>query len=264
MLRKHLKVEPLRWYHHCDRLGMLVWQDLVNGGDRARTAAVTWPGHRAGQVIRLRDDRPLGRALMGRADPGGRAEFLEELETTVALLRGSPAVVAWVPFNEGWGQFDARAVTDRLRDLDPTRTIDHASGWHDQGAGDVRSVHVYGRRFRVPRGRRRGRPRVLALTEYGGHDLAVPGHTLSPRRFGYVHHDSAASLGEAFRRLHVEELAPAVPRGLAATVYTQLSDVEDELNGLLTYDREVLKLPEDLVRSALEALRAGSPRSSGR
>ena len=250
MLRKHVKVEPLRWYAHCDRLGMLVWQDLVNGGERYRTAAVTWPGR---APIRLRDDRYR---LLGRGDPAGRAEFRAELRATVELLRGVTSLAVWVPFNEGWGQFDAADVARELAELDPTRSVDHASGWHDQRAGDLWSRHVYLRPFRMPR-RRRGEGRVLALTEYGGYDLGVPGHTWGPARFGYRHFESAEALGEAFVRLHTEQLAPAVPRGLSAVVYTQLSDVEDEVNGLVTYDREVVKLPEDLVRDALDVLYAG-------
>jgi len=250
MLRKHLKVEPLRWYAHCDRIGMLVWQDMVNGGERYRTAAVTWPGR---MPIRLRDDRY---ALLGRADPAGREEFRAEVRETVEHLRNVTSLAVWVPFNEGWGQFDAVAVAAEVRALDPTRSVDHASGWHDQGAGDLWSLHLYGRSFRSPR-RRPGERRVLALTEYGGYDLTVAGHTWGPEHFGYRHFDSAHSLGEAFRRLHDDELAPAVPGGLSATVYTQLSDVEDEVNGLLTYDREVHKLPDQLVREVLARLYAG-------
>src|SRR5690606_34594174 len=137
MLRKHIKVEPLRWYHHCDRLGMLVWQDLVNGGRSYRAGVVTSP---VLAPVRLRDHRY---ALFGRQDPEGREEFLEELEQTVALLRSVPSVAVWVPFNEGWGQFDAREVAELVRELDPTRQVDHASGWHDQGGGDLVSRHVY-------------------------------------------------------------------------------------------------------------------------
>ena len=250
MLRKHLKVEPLRWYAHCDRLGMLVWQDLVNGGGRYRTAAVTWPGR---YPIRLRDNRY---ALLGRADPGGREEFREEVRATVEHLRNVTSLAVWVPFNEGWGQFDAADVAREMTALDPTRSIDHASGWHDQGAGDLWSLHVYTRRFRAPR-REDDEDRVLVLSEYGGYDLTVPGHTWGPEHFGYKHFDSATALGDAFVRLHHEQLAPAVPQALSATVYTQVSDVEDEVNGLMSYDREVLKLPAELVRGALEGLYDG-------
>ncbi len=247
MLRKHIKVEPLRWYHHCDRLGMLVWQDFVNGGAGYRTWAVTLPGR-----LPIRVDDTRRRAPLGRADEGGRDVFLTELHRTVEHLRNVPSIAVWVPFNEGWGQFDAAAVAARLRELDPTRSIDHASGWHDQGAGDLRSRHVYGRRFRVPR---RRDPRALALSEYGGHSLRVAGHVHDDEAdYGYGSEHSARDLAASFLRLH-QSLADAVPRGLAATGYTQLSDVEDELNGLLTYDREVLKLDEDLVRSALARLR---------
>ena len=255
VLRKHLKIEPLRWYAHCDRVGMLVWQDLVNGGERYRTATMTWPGRSPWRHVRLRDHRY---GLFGRTDPAGREEFRDELRRTVAHLRNVTSLAVWVPFNEAWGQFDARSVADELAVLDPTRTIDHASGWHDQGGGDLRSLHVYKRRFRVPR-RRRGDDRALVLSEYGGYDLVVDDHTFGDDDFGYRHFDDAEALGAAFLRLH-QELAAAVPRGLSATVYTQLSDVEDELNGLLTYDREVLKLPEALVREALALLPAALSR----
>ena len=253
VLRKHVKVEPLRWYHHCDRLGMLVWQDLPNGGERYRTATVTWPGRRWWPRLRLRDDRAWSRVLLGRADAAGRESFRDELRRTVTLLRNVVSLTVWVPFNEGWGQFDAAATARELADLDPTRLVDHASGWHDQGAGDLWSRHLYARRFRAPRRRRRDR-RALVLSEYGGYDLHVEGHTSGEHEFGYRHFDSAAALGAAFTRLHAD-LAAEVPRGLAATVYTQVSDVEDEVNGLLTFDREVLKLPEETVRAALDPLR---------
>jgi Glycosyl hydrolases family 2, sugar binding domain/Glycosyl hydrolases family 2, TIM barrel domain/Glycosyl hydrolases family 2 len=248
VLRKHIKVEPLRWYAHCDRLGMLVWQDMVNGGGRYRTAAVTWPGR---LPVRLGDT--TSRDWLGRGDLDGKAVFLEELRRTVEHLRNVASLAVWVPFNEGWGQFDARAVAEQVRVLDPTRLVDHASGWHDQGGGDLKSVHVYGRRFRAPRRRDH---RSLVLSEYGGHSLRVEGHVWDDEKdFGYGRERTPDDLAAAFTRLH-RELAADVPRGLSGTVYTQLSDVEDELNGLLTYDREVLKIGEDVVRSALDALRS--------
>ena len=143
-----------------------------------------------------------------------------------------------------------------MRLLDPTPMIDHASGWHDQGAGDLRSLHVYFRRFRTPRSvRLRREPRVLALTEYGGYALPVPGHVWGEGSFGYRKMRTTEDLLTAFERLHDDQLVPAVRQGLAAIVYTQVSDVEDELNGLLTYDREVTKLPADRVRAVLDRLR---------
>ncbi len=253
MLRKHIKIEPLRWYYHCDRLGMLVWQDLVNGGGAYRHRVVATPGWRT--WVRLPDNL---RRLFGRASPEGRAEFLDELRRTVDLLRNVVSLAVWVPFNEGWGQFDARRTAAELRDLDPTRTIDHASGWHDQGGGDLLSLHVYSRPFRAKSDWARwlGRRRALALTEYGGYDLQVPGHTWGETDWSYRHFDAADELAEAFERLHEDEILPAIAEGLSATCYTQVSDVEGETNGLMTYDRRVLKLPEERVRPVLEKLRA--------
>jgi hypothetical protein len=158
----------------------------------------------------------------------------------------------WVPFNEGWGQFDAADVAAQVRGLDPSRPVDHASGWHDQGAGDFRSLHIYFRRFRAPR----PDGRVLALTEYGGYSWRDPDHSWSTRNFGYRRYPSRSSLTDAFEALHTEQILPAVARGLSATVYTQLSDVEEETNGLLTYDRRVLKADSRRVREVMERIRS--------
>lgn len=248
MVRKHAKVEPLRWYHHCDRLGLLVWQDVVNGGGRYRPRAI----HRERRKRRL-PDRLY--PLFGRGDAAGRAEFLREVDDTVRLLRLSPSVVAWTPFNEGWGQFDANAVARRVHRLDPSRVVHHASGWIDQGGGDVRSFHAYRAPFTMP-ARQRGRRgrRVVALTEYGGYSLPVPGHQWGDRVFGHRRHKKPKALARAFTTLH-EALAQECRAGLSATVWTQLTDVEDELNGLVTYDREVEKLDPELVRRLTRELR---------
>nr|WP_253945518.1 glycoside hydrolase family 2 TIM barrel-domain containing protein [Nocardioides sp. zg-DK7169] len=257
VLRKHIKIEPMRWYAHCDRIGMLVWQDAVNGGGSYRSHVVTAPA--VAPFVHFRDTGERAHERFSRGDAAGRAGFEAELRAMVEHLRSVPSIVAWVPFNEGWGQFDAVRVAAEVRALDPTRVVDHASGWHDQGAGDLRSLHVYFRRFRTPRSVRRGRePRVLALTEYGGYALPVPGHVWGEGSFGYRKMRTPDDLLAAFERLHDEQLLPAVRQGLAAIVYTQVSDVEDELNGLTTYDREVTKLPAERVRAVLDRLRAAA------
>ena len=258
MLRKHIKIEPLRWYHHCDRLGMLVWQDAVNGGRSYNPLVVTLP---AVAPLRLADRRY--RAFR-RRDAEGRASYESELCQMIELLRSVPSVALWVPFNEGWGQFDAVRIAELVRTLDPTRPIDHASGWHDQRSGDLDSRHVYFRRFRTPRSRRDRR--VLALTEYGGYSLALPGHTWGSRTFGYKRLGTEALLEAAFVRLHDHQIVPAVRRGLSAIVYTQLADVEDEVNGLVTYDRKRIKIPEQAVRAvnARIAAAAGRQEASSR
>ena len=148
-------------------------------------------------------------------------------------------------FNEGWGQFDAAAAADYARKLDPSRIIDHASGWHDQKVGKLQSLHVYFRPYHFKKDRL---GRAVALTEFGGYTLAVPGHTWGKKRFGYKPLRDEASLADAFRRLYEQQIIPAKEKGLAASVYTQLSDVEDECNGFVTYDRKVVKLPKQLVR----------------
>lgn len=252
LLRKHIKVEPMRWYYHCDRLGMLVWQDMPSGGGTYRFSTITLP---LVTGIHRRDNHYRAFA---RASSQGRGEYMDELEEMVGQLFNAPSVVLWVPFNEGWGQFDSTLVMERLRALDPTRPVDPASGWHDQGAGELRSLHVYFKPFRFRRDRR---GRALALSEFGGYNLRVDGHCFNQKDYGYRRLPDAAALWRDFSRLYEREVLPAVPKGLCASVYTQLSDVEDELNGLMTYDRRVVKLDADEVRELNERLKEASPRT---
>ena len=241
MLRKHIKIEPQRWYHHCDRLGMLVWQDMVNGGERYRPVVITTP------VVspRIRFPDSWYRAF-GRGERAGREEFLTELELTIRELGNAPSIVTWVPFNEGWGQFDAAATAERVRELDPGRLIDHASGWHDQRAGDIRSLHIYFQPVRPARWWGRD-GRVVVISEFGGYSLRLPGHRYPEREFGYRRLTTRESMTAAYEKLHRREILPAIDRGLSGTVYTQLSDVEDESNGILTADRTEIKIDAGAV-----------------
>ena len=251
MLRKHIKVEPLRWYYHCDRLGMLVWQDMVNGGDAYSPLSIYVFSNLG---LRVKDDHYR---YFSRCDAKGRAHYMEELGQLVELLYNTVSLAMWVPFNEGWGQFDALKAVQAIRRRDATRTIDHASGWYDQGGGDIKSIHWYFRpyRHRQPPGEQR----PVCLTEYGGYNCAVPGHCRGEKHeFGYKKIADPAAFNRAFRRLMEEQIIPAKAGGLAAAVYTQLSDVEGELNGLLTYDRKVCKADEALFRSVNRRLGEGN------
>jgi hypothetical protein len=226
---------------------MLVWQDAVNGGGPYRFRAI--------RGVKDDFDDTVRRRRVGRSDPAGRRLFRRELARTMDQLHDVVSLVVWVPFNEGWGQFDAATIAGEVAARDPSRLVDHASGWHDQGAGDFWSLHIYQTEVEAPP-RADGERRVLALTEYGGVSLPVPGHVMNEERtFGHGTSTSPEEWLDAFTRLHTDQVAPAVRQGLSATVYTQLSDVEDEVNGLLTYDRETLKASEEAIRAALAALR---------
>ncbi|MCC8023124.1 MAG: glycoside hydrolase family 2 [Clostridiales bacterium] len=241
MLRKHIKVEPLRWYYHCDRLGMLVWQDMVNGGGKYGLEINVWP------FIGVKMDDGKYKNF-GRANHSGREMFLKEAKQTVELLYNVPSIAMWVPFNEGWGQFDAAKVHGMVRALDPTRHIDHASGWHDQGAGDFISEHIYFTPIRIKADRIKKDGRPYILSEFGGLGLKLPGHTFNNKMFGYKIYKSKETLQAAFEKLYNNVLIPQIGQGLSAAVYTQVTDVEDELNGILTYDRKVNKLDTDRVK----------------
>ena len=243
MLRKHIKVEPLRWYYHCDRYGMLVWQDMPCGGGRYDPLIVSAP---LVTNIHLRDTAYW---LFGRSDSKARAQFKAELGAMVNHLVNCPCIAMWVPFNEGWGQFDAAKMHDFVRSIDPTRTIDHASGWHDQGVGQVVSRHVYFRKYAFKADKK---GRAVLLSEFGGYNHHVSGHCFNNKNFGYKNFETPAQLEIAIEDLYQRQIGPAKMEGLAAAVYTQLSDVEDELNGLMTYDRKVVKIAPESMRKAID------------
>ena len=242
MLRKHIKVEPLRWYYHCDRYGMLVWQDMPCGGGKYNPLIVTLP---LITNIHLPDSL---HALFGRGDSKGRAQFKSELGAMVNHLINCPCIAMWVPFNEGWGQFDAAKMYDFVHSIDPSRTIDHASGWHDQGVGKVVSRHVYFRPYYFKADKK---GRAVLLSEFGGYNHHVSGHCFNNKNFGYKSFETPAQLEIAVEELYQKQIGPAKMEGLAAAVYTQLSDVEDELNGVLTYDRKVEKISPEIMRKAI-------------
>ena len=247
MLRKHVKIEPARWYYHCDRLGMLVWQDAVNGGGEYDMNFVcNMPNIVSATQTRIKDDKY---EKFAREDPEGRQEYLRELTMMVEQLYNVVSICTWVPFNEGWGQFDALRAERIVRSLDRTRLVDHTSGWFDQGGGDYRSVHNYFLPLKVRPGRR-----IYALTEYGGYSRLIPGHGEQNGMNAYRKFGSEEELTEAYAKLMRKSILPNIAKGLSVTVYTQLSDIEEEVNGLYTYDREILKMNANTVKSINRAL----------
>ena len=251
LLRKHAKIEPQRWYYHCDRLGLIVWQDIVNGGSAYNLWFVTYLTNVLQPLLRRFPDGKACRRLLSRAKPASREEYAYELADTVQALRCHPCIACWVPFNEGWGQFDAGKAVQALRTLDGTRLVDEASGWFDQGGGDVHSLHNYFYPLRI-----RPQKRTVALSEYGGIAWPMPGHEPPRKTYGYGTAKDRQELTARYKKLQLKTVLPQLEKGLSALVYTQLTDVEDEVNGLFTYDRAAVKPDANAVRSVNAALAA--------
>ena len=251
LLRKHAKIEPQRWYYHCDRLGLIVWQDIVNGGSTYNLWFVTYLTNVLQPLLRRFPDGKACRRLLSRAKPVSREEYAHELADTVQALRCHPCIACWVPFNEGWGQFDAGKAVQALRTLDGIRLVDEASGWFDQGGGDVHSLHNYFYPLRI-----RPQKRTVALSEYGGIAWPMPGHEPPHKTYGYGTAKDRQELTARYKKLQLKTVLPQLEKGLSALVYTQLTDVEDEVNGLFTYDRAAVKPDANAVRSVNAALAA--------
>jgi hypothetical protein len=218
MARKHVKVESARWYYWCDQLGLLVWQDMPAG------------------------DSP-------RSDES-KANFRAELKAMIDMLQNAPSIVMWVPFNEGWGQYDTPEIVQWISSYDPSRPVNEASGWHDRGSGDVSDSHSYP----GPGMRPVEADRVVVLGEFGGLGMPVSGHSWqAEKNWGYVSYQTAEELTDAYVNL-LARMRPLIGRGLSAAVYTQTSDVEIEVNGLLTYDRDVVKMDLERIAAAASKL----------
>jgi len=228
MLRKHIKVEPEEFYYQCDRLGMIVFQDMVNNGpyNFLRDTALPTVG------LQKLDDRKR------HEDPKSRQRFLDGMKATVQQLKNHPCICYWTIFNEGWGQFDSDRCYTQLKKWDDTRFIDSTSGWFRRTQTDVDSRHVYFRKVHLKAGEK-----PLVLSEFGGYSYKPEGHVFNVENtYGYGKFETASHFQEALCKLYLEQVLPAAEQGLCAAVYTQISDVEDETNGLLTYDRAVCKV----------------------
>ena len=241
-LRKHIKVEPEEFYYQCDRLGMVVFQDMVNNGDYnfLRDTALPTVG------IQKLNDKHMHK------DTCTRSRFLDCMEATVRQLKNHPCILYWTIFNEGWGQFDSEAVYEKLKKLDNSRIIDATSGWFRQDKTDVDSRHIY---F-TPWSTLKVSDKPLVLSEFGGYAYPVEGHLFNTgNAYGYKACKSEAAFRDAVDKLYREKVIPAAQKGLCAAIITQVSDVEDEINGFLTYDRKVNKANEQQMLAIAEELK---------
>ncbi len=241
-LRKHIKVESPRWYYLCDKLGIVVMQDFVSGWDKYMYFYSTvFPTI---GFIKGRKNQNHN-----RKNKKSQAFFEKEMPLYVEHFKNVTSVCLWCLFNEGWGQYDATRLTEKLRSLDPYRPIDSTSGWFDEKTGDINSRHVY---FRKPRLKNKG-GRVLFLSEFGGYVYKVEGHGYEGKTYGYKMLSNPDELIKWLKKSYLEWLVPLIKKeGLCGSVYTQLSDVEGELNGLLTYDRAQYKVDPSVLKKINE------------
>ena len=230
LIRKHVKTEPARWYYHCDKLGMLVWQDMPNGNLQP------------GEPNNLRVD-PGAPDATRPADSA--TQFEAELKELIEALRMFPSIVTWVPFNEGWGQYDTERITKMIRQLDSSRLVNSVSGWTDRNVGDMRDVHHYPGPALEPA----GKGRAAVLGEFGGISMPVESHLwATDRNWGYATREKKEELFDYYRSLFVN-MRGLLGQGMSAAIYTQTTDVESEVNGYLTYDRAVEKFDTAALRA---------------
>ena len=238
-IRKHVKVEPARWYWHADRLGVLVWQDMPS---------TVFNMIEFGS--QLKDGSTPEEMDWQKISPGNDPEgFRKELEAMIHSLRSFPSIVVWVPFNEAWGQHDTDATLSHVMELDPTRLVDGPSGWTDTGTGHIRDHHLYEHPENFPE---HEPERVTVYGEFGGISLHVSGHTMSEKGWGYTKAETGDDFLESYASV-MSIIAELVPKGLAGAIYTQTTDVESEINGLLTYDR-VYKVSPDRIQSVNDSI----------
>ncbi len=234
-LRKHIKIEPEQFYYDCDRLGMIVFQDMVNNGKYRFFRDSALPTAR---ILKKKDRR-------SNSDPAAREIFLRDMEETVHLLGNHPCICLWTIFNEGWGQFEADKAYDLLKEMDDTRFVDATSGWFHQKKSDVDSLHIYFDKLHLGK-----TDRAQILSEIGGFACKIEAHSFNPdRTYGYRKYTDREIFAHEMRKHYEEQVLPLIKEGLCCTIWTQVSDVEDETNGMLTYDRKVQKiLPGELAK----------------
>ena len=241
--RKHIKIESLRWYYHCDGLGLLVWQDFVNGCTKYNFWLNQVP-----LFVRYKISDKKHKAFF-RENEEGRKEAYQEFLDTIDLLYNSPCIVLWTIFNEAWGQFDAKEIYEKLKLIDSTRLYDHASGWHDQGSGDFKSMHIYKWKVKVPSKHKIGE-RAFICSECGAYILDRRLKEAKKKEgFIYLLFNNKEDFQKEYERFIKEEIIPAKNNGMSAFIYTQISDVEEEMNGFISYDRKEIKVDIDKIKA---------------
>lgn len=244
-LRKHIKIESMRWYFECDKKGVLVMQDLVNSGSRYSKLLINT---RAFINYNIND---IDNKILGRGNPDSMLRYEEDMYETVKQLSKPACICIWTLFNEGWGQFRAVEMYSRLKSCVGDCLIDATSGWYDKGVGDFNSRHIY---FRAPKPKT-DHKRVLSLSEFGGYSLPSDGHMFTKKTFGYATYKDNSKLNKVIEKVYKRDLVNAIKKdGLSIAVYTQLSDVEDEINGLMTYDRAIFKPDIELIKECNKSL----------
>ena len=243
-LRKHIKIEPAIFYYLCDRLGIAVFQDMVNNGKYSFIRDTALPT----VFMKRLNDKRLHR------NPESRAAFTECMTETANMLYNYPSVVYYTVFNEGWGQFNSDAMYDKLKLIDPTRIIDSTSGWFRQNKSDVDSHQVYFKKPRIAQ----GDTRPLVLSEFGGFSYRIDGHLFGEKNYGYRTCKSEKDFEEAVLELYTDGVLPLVKNGISALIYTQISDVEDETNGFITYDRKAVKISRKKMAAIAKTLKETS------
>ena len=239
-LRKHIKIEPLYFYYLCDKIGMVVFQDMVNNSpyyfyrDTLRPTIIS----------KKMNDKKF------KVPSKNKEVFIRTMKETINLLYNSPCICLWTIFNESWGQFESKRINDILLTLDTSRFIDATSGWYDNG-NSLNSKHIYFfKKFKI---KYDGRPSYLS--EFGGYEYSIKEHRYNlDKVFGYRHFKSSEDLQKGITELYKDNIIPLKDKGLSASIYTQVSDVEDETNGLLTYDRKVIKVNKEEMNKIAKKL----------
>jgi beta-galactosidase/beta-glucuronidase len=254
MIRKHVKIELDRWFYHCDKLGILVWQDMPS---------MSFQVHKTDEEIKnSKKPERVYKSLqgIGRHDEDlnrrseGAAQFEYELKRMIDIHYNSPSVVMWVPFNEGWGQYDTCRIANLIKALDPSRLVNPISGWSLRPCGDINDIHDYSvdlermKKFlKIPD---TSIERATVIGEYGGIGFQLDDHLWDPnmKNFGYQSYQTEGEVLKNYIHKFNQIISMKENNGLSAAVYTQTTDVESEINGLMTYDREVVKMPEKVLK----------------